>query len=160
MQYLQPILHLSCQAIDKFSSYYELIKCSRPIRFFIVSLMYNNILCFSSRVINQSLNLSSLLQFSLRVYPFHRKKYTKHYFIDSVLEARTNVTKKKGRIPIKDRPCLPRYSSHKKNSLLWSAQPDWDQDLFSLLFLNNIPRRNEKRLRKTKYMRTVKIGPD
>ena len=26
----------------KFTSYCELIKCSRPIRFFIVSLMYNN----------------------------------------------------------------------------------------------------------------------
>ena len=27
----------------KFTSYCELIKCSRPITFFIVSLMYNNI---------------------------------------------------------------------------------------------------------------------
>ena len=27
----------------KFTSYFELIECSRPIRFFIVSLMYNNI---------------------------------------------------------------------------------------------------------------------
>ena len=26
----------------KFTSYCELIECSRPIRFFIVSLMYNN----------------------------------------------------------------------------------------------------------------------
>ena len=28
-------------------SYCELIECSRPIRFFIVSLMYNNIIYFS-----------------------------------------------------------------------------------------------------------------
>ena len=27
---------------DKFTSYCELIECSRPIRFFVVSLMYNN----------------------------------------------------------------------------------------------------------------------
>ena len=29
----------------KFTSYCELIECSRPIRFFIVSLMYNNVFC-------------------------------------------------------------------------------------------------------------------
>ena len=39
MQYLQQKLHLS---------YCELIECSRPIRFFIVSLMYNNWVWLSS----------------------------------------------------------------------------------------------------------------
>ena len=42
------------------------------------------------------------------------KNLSKHYFIDSVLEARTNVTRKKDRILIRDRPCLPRYCSQKK----------------------------------------------
>ena len=43
MQYLQEILHLSCQAHKL-----ELIECSRPITFFIVSLMCNTTFCLAT----------------------------------------------------------------------------------------------------------------
>ena len=46
--------------------------------------------------------------------PSTERNMSKHYFIDSVLEARTNVTKEKDRILIKDRSSLPRYCSQKK----------------------------------------------
>ena len=57
----------------KFTSYCELIECSRPIRFFIVSLMYNNICCLDA--MNGQINGCPGIQPPLRITPCHLSSF-------------------------------------------------------------------------------------
>ena len=103
----------------KFTSYCELMECSRPIRFFIVTLMYNNYICvFNTAYIG--LLERSLLHMSLYFFNLEKRNYNRKVI--------RSLKKPDGESITDELEILKEIELYYRN--LYSSAIDWRNDLF------------------------------